>query len=297
MFKAVRIRSASPLILCTLVAAVWIGAACPVRADDGGGDLRWSPGWSRFSPAQYALTATMAASLIASNALLGPPSEPRWQRGILLDDDARSMLAARSARDRKIASSTSDFLALGLVAYPFIVDTLLVAGLAHGSPGVAMQMGLIGLQAVLVTALVTDLTKELVGRARPDAGRCAAGDKSACGSSTESFLSGHTSGAFVGAGLICANHQNLALYGDGPAGAIACGAALTAATAVGTLRIVADRHHLSDVLAGAALGLAAGYLLPNLTNYDFGKSKRKGLSTLSPMIGKGTFGLTYTRTF
>jgi membrane-associated phospholipid phosphatase len=282
MIRSKRIHYTSQFITCTVAAAVLFGASSRACADDG--DLRWSPNWSRFSAAQYGLAGTMAASLVASTVMLDPAAEPRWQSGILLDDSARSMLGL-SEHGRRIASSASDFLALGLVLYPFVVDTVLVAGLSHHSPDVALQMGLIGLQSVLLTALVTDLTKELVGRERPD------------GSNTESFLSGHTSGAFVGAGLICANHQNLRLYGDGPAGAVACGVALTAATAVGTLRIAADRHHLSDVLAGAALGLAAGYLLPNLTNYDFGKSRSKGLTTVTPMLGKGTFGLTYTRTF
>jgi membrane-associated phospholipid phosphatase len=283
MIRSKRTHYVSPFITCTLAAAVLFGTASRACADDG--DLRWSPNWSRFSAAQYGLAGTMAASLVASTVMLDPVAEPRWQSGILLDDSARSMLALPGERGRKLASSASDFLALGLVLYPFVVDTVLVAGLSHHSPDVALQMGLIGLQSVLLTALVTDLTKELVGRDRPD------------GSNTESFLSGHTSGAFVGAGLICANHQNLQLYGDGPAGSIACGVALTAATAVGALRIAADRHHLSDVLAGATLGLAAGYLLPNLTNYDFGKSRSKGLTTVTPMLGEGTFGLTYTRTF
>jgi len=295
MLRFIRFSDRSRFITCALAASLWCGAAGSASAEEP--DLRWSPNWNRFTSTQYALSATMAGSLIATSVLLDPVAEPRWRQGVFLDDSARSMLAARSESGRRIASSASDFLALGLVLYPFAIDTLLVAGVLRGSPDVAMQMGLIGLQAVLLTGLVTELTKELVGRARPDAGRCAAGDQSACGSSSESFLSGHTSGAFVGAGLICANHQNLALYGDGPAGAIACGTALTAATAVGGLRIAADRHHLTDVLAGAALGLAAGYLLPNLTNFDFGKSREKSTSTLTPMLGKGTFGFTYTRTF
>ena len=295
MLRFNRFNHRSPLITCTLGVLLWCATPCSASADEP--DLRWNPNWSRFTSTQYALSATMAASLVASSVLLDPVSEPRWQKAVFLDDGARSMLAARNEGGRRIASSASDFLALGLVVYPFAIDTLLVAGVLHGSPDVAMQMGLIGLQAVLLTALVTDLTKELVGRARPDSGRCAAGEQAACGSNTESFLSGHTSGAFVGAGLICANHQNLALYGDGPAGAIACGTALTAATAVGTLRIVADRHHMTDVLAGAALGLATGYLLPNLTNFDFGRSREQSTSTVTPMLGKGTLGLTYTRTF
>jgi membrane-associated phospholipid phosphatase len=172
-----------------------------------------------------------------------------------------------------------------------------VAGGLHGSYDVAYQMALISLQAVLVTKLVTGLTKDLVGRARPDSGRCEAGNELACGSETESFISGHTSGAFAGAGLICAHHQNLPLYGDGAAGKVACGLGLGTATTVGALRLVAGRHHLSDVLAGAAVGLAAGYLLPNLTNYDFGASSGESGGVFMPLAGEDTLGITYLRTW
>jgi membrane-associated phospholipid phosphatase len=288
-------REPSAGIASALALLVWLATAASAAADDP--DLRLRPQLSRFTTTQYALTAAMAVSLLASHALIEPASQARWQGGIFLDDDARSMLAARSKAGRRIAASASDVLSLGLVLYPFAIDALFVTGIIHHDIGLATQLGLIGLQSVLLTALVTDLTKDLVGRARPDAELCAAGEESACGSTNRSFLSGHTSSAFVGAGLICANHQNLKLYGDGPGGAIACGLSLSAATVAGTLRIVADRHHMTDVLAGAALGLAAGYLLPNLTNFDFGKSRDESNGVVTPMLGNGTFGLTYSGTF
>ena len=149
----------------------------------------------------------------------------------------------------------------------------------------------------MLAKLITGLTKHLAGRARPDYGRCTDGNELACASTTESFVSGHTSAAFVGAGLICATHQNLRLYGSSTAGAITCGTSLAVASTAGALRIVADRHHLSDVLAGAAIGLTAGYLLPNLTNYDFGASAVDPGGTLVPLVSPHTFGLGYAGQF
>ena len=193
----------------------------------------------------------------------------------------------------------SDWLLRGLLLYPFVIDSLLVAGVVHGSPDVAFQMSMISLQAVLITHLVTNLTKHLFGRSRPDSDRCAEGDTLACGEQNMSFMSGHTSIAFVGAGLICAHHQNLPLYGDGAAGMATCGLALAAAGTVGTLRVVADRHHLSDVLAGAAVGLTAGYLLPNLINYDFGWTRKlsKMGGSVYPIISRHSLGVGYVQTF
>ncbi|HKP59441.1 MAG TPA: phosphatase PAP2 family protein [Polyangiales bacterium] len=195
-----------------------------------------------------------------------------------------------------MASNVSDYLVLGLALYPFAVDALLAAGVARENPDVAIQLALIGAQSLMVAQLVTSLTKRLVGRARPDVGRCEGGNELGCSGGNESFISGHTSTAFASAGMICATQQNLRLYGSALAGAIACGTALGVATTVGTLRMVADRHHMTDVLAGAAVGLAAGYLLPNLTNFDFGAGGRSH-GMVSPLAGDGTVGLQYLRLF
>lgn len=236
----------------------------------------------------------MAGGVLATGMAFDGAAQPHWKSETFLDSGA---LVAGSEHGRRVANDVSDYLAMGLVLYPFAIDSLLVAGAVHGSADVALQMSLIGMQSVLLTNLVTNLTKELVGRARPDAGSCEHGNELACSSPNESFVSGHTAGAFVGAGLICAQHQNFALYGDGAAGAVACGLALAGATAVGTLRIVAGRHHFTDVLAGAAIGLGAGYLLPNLTHYGFGGADEQGGATLMPMLGRGTVGAGMMLTF
>jgi len=269
------------LLLCTAGSA----------AADDTASLRWSPRWTRFTELQYTMTAGMAGAVFASDQWLQAPERPNWRGNILLDGETRSWLVAGSASGRLRADGISDVLVFGLVLYPFAIDTLLVTATLHQSYDVAWQMAMIGIQSVLISKLITGLTKRFVGRARPDYSRCEGGDDLACGTTTESFISGHTSTAFVGAGLICANHQNLRLYGSELAAAITCGASLTAAATAGTLRIVSDRHHLSDVLAGAAVGLAAGYLLPNLMNYDFGASATDPGGALMPMISERALGL------
>jgi hypothetical protein len=49
-------------------------------------------------------------------------------------------------------------------------------------------------------------------------------------------------------------------------------------------------------MAGAAVGLAAGYLLPNLTNFDFGAGGRSH-GSIMPIAGKDTAGLSYFGVF
>jgi membrane-associated phospholipid phosphatase len=269
--------------------------AC-AQAQEGEPSLRWSPSFTRFGATQYALSAALVGGLLARDAWLQPTASAGWSSDNPLDTQARTVFAARSAEGRASASSVSDVLSLGLMLYPLAIDSVLVAGVAHTNPDVAFQMAMIGTQAILMSKLISGLTKSFVGRARPDSSTCLLGTEPGCSARNESFVSGHTSAAFVGAGLMCAQHQNLALYGQGPWGAVACGLSLTAATAVGVLRMMADRHHLTDVLGGAAIGLASGYLLPNLLNYDFGASKT-GHAQLFPFGDTRTLGVAYRGTF
>lgn len=280
-----------------LVLVAFLGSARPAVAQRAA-ELRWSPRADRFRESEHALSAALAMTLLASHLWLHPRSSTGWNDELALDHAARSLLAGESRRERERAATVSDVLAPALLAYPLAVDALLIAGVARGSGDVALQLSLIGVESFLVAAVITDGTKKLVARARPDASQCMRGSEPACREKSESFFSSHTAFAFTGAGLICAQHQSLPLYGPGPWGAIICGAALGAATAVGALRIVADRHYFTDVMGGAAVGLAAGYLLPNLLHYGFGSGRAEGASArLIPFGERGLVGLAYSRTF
>lgn len=281
------------------IAAIVLSCAANHAAADDGDRLEWSPRFTRFTSAQYGLSLALVGGVAASNAFLQAEG-PGWRGENAIDSQARFMLAGGNTSTRATAGQVSDYLMYGLLAYPFVIDTALVAAVGHGNYDVAFQMAMIGMQGVLMAKFVSSLTKGLVGRARPDSEGCITGEELGCGTHNESFISGHTTSAFVGAGLICAQHQNLALYGDGPWGAITCGASLVAASAVGTLRIVADRHNLTDVLGGAAVGMISGYLLPNLLNYNFGAdlgADRSSHGQIAPFADDRTVGVSYSQTF
>ena len=124
-------------------------------------------------------------------------------------------------------------------------------------------------------------------------------------------MSGHTTIAFTGAGLICAHHQNLPLYGGGAPDLIACITALTAATTAGAMRVAADKHYSTDVLLGAGVGLFGGYGLPMLLHYGAGSDKKAPRSllptfhsasagvdaVLAPAVGPQSMGVTLVGTF
>ena len=113
------------------------------------------------------------------------------------------------------------------------------------------------LKSFLVNVGATSTLKFLVGRERPD------------GSDRRSFPSGHTSMAFQGASFIYFR------YGGVPALAAFSGAVFT-----GYSRVFADKHYTSDVVAGAALGTLASFLLTD----------RFQSLHVTPVTGGGRYG-------
>lgn len=111
-------------------------------------------------------------------------------------------------------------------------------------------------QAMIVSGVYTGVLKYTVQRERPD------------GSNSLSFPSGHTSAAFSLANV--ATHH----YGwkvGLPAYALATG--------IGLSRIEQDRHHLSDVVAGATLGFIVGR---SVTRLDGEAAAKKRVVSLGP---------------
>jgi membrane-associated phospholipid phosphatase len=90
-------------------------------------------------------------------------------------------------------------------------------------------------EAQIVTQTVVQGLKYSVRRPRPD------------GSNNLSFPSGHTASTFATATVL---QRHLGWKVGVPAYAFA--------TYVGAARMSADKHHLSDVLVGAGLGIVAG---------------------------------------
>ncbi len=107
----------------------------------------------------------------------------------------------------------------------------------------AVALAAIGLIQHLEVAAI----KKAFPRARPESyipGRNSPEDQ-------ESFPSGHTAGAFLGAGF------SSAIYGlSSPITA----ALLVLASSVGLSRYVSRKHWPSDIAAGAAIGLAHGFI-------------------------------------
>lgn len=266
---------------------IWVAAlsalSSSARAESEG--VEWDPEWPRFRPTE-ALVSTLLGVQAVTALSVYPVPEPRWEGGILFDDAVRDGLRLRERDARESARAVSDPLYYALAVYPFVVDTAIVTWGIHGSGDVALEMLAMNAQSYALTGALA-LTAQKLGRLRPAGLACRADPDYSpkCGDErvlSESFFSGHAAVAFTSAGLTCAHHQHLPLYGGGVADAAACLVGLTAATAEGVLRVATDDHYASDVLVGAFVGLVSGYVLPLWLHYGFPGGDTKETTTWLP---------------
>jgi membrane-associated phospholipid phosphatase len=171
------------------------------------------------------------------------------------------------ARDRLVwddlapARHASDALAFALIPAGMAAHQLLAARAAGG-----LEAGLVDVvvvaEAAAVAMTLNQAAKFAVGRSRPFVHfrNWPEADRAADADDDLSFFSGHTTFTFVVAAA-AGTVSDLRGYRSAP-WVWAAGLGLAATT--GYLRIAADKHYLSDVLVGAAIGAAAGVALPRL---------------------------------
>ena len=171
------------------------------------------------------------------------------RRVVLLCSTVASLGAATSAEASKAgwdhASNISRTLVVGA--------SLAVPGLQHDWSGLGHTALALG-----VTGAATRVSKWAIPETRPD------------GSDDKSFPSGHTSISFAAAASL---HKRYGWQAGLPAYAVAA--------FPGVARVKADKHYTHDVVAGAALGTAAGWLLNS--RRDASSNGCRGPRTTAPV--------------
>lgn len=147
-----------------------------------------------------------------------------------------------------------------------------------GKHGVVDQTGLYLLSFGIMGA-TTSIVKRTVDRPRPD------------GSNNYSFPSGHTANAFAAAEFLNQEYRDVSPW-IGYAG-------YTVATATGVLRLYNNKHWLSDVVAGAGVGIAStkiAYLIyPHLRKLVVGKQSM--YYSMVPTYQQKAAGISFNGTF
>jgi membrane-associated phospholipid phosphatase len=261
------------------------------------GAVDWHPEFRHVGVPEYIAGPLLLLGTAAQGLLVKPETEADWTGPILMDRPLRNWLRADSAAGRSRANRWSNIL-LGASALQLaLIDPWLVAGWIHRRPDVAWQLTVIDAEAFGLTELANQITKRLVSRERPYGEECNGKIGPSCASSGRylSFFSGHATASSTFAGLTCAHHRALALYGSFAADLGACLGSIGVTVATGFLRVASDKHWWSDVLVGHAVGFSAGYLLTwALYYHEPAPVQGEGLrTTVLPILGSGVWGLAW----
>lgn len=178
-------------------------------------------------------------------------TECRWCTPTALDVATRDALRWN---DVSTAKTLSDVTAYGITP-AFAMSFVLAGTLADPTTAALIDDLTPILEATIFARFATSALKLAIGRQRPDAHFSGATDEE-----NVSFPSGHTSGA-MSVAISAAVVARMRGYRSEPY--LWIGGSLIAMS-VGYFRIAGDRHYVTDVLAGAAVGATAGLTVPYL---------------------------------
>lgn len=238
--------------LTALAAAVLLSMPAPAAAEIKSDRERAI----RIAAIAGAIGLDVASENVAKDALA--PDACRWCSPGVLDDSLRGVTVWN---DPGRAKRMSDIVGYGLT--PIGVAALFLFASTNTAPRRAIRTVddlIVMFEIVWGTKLVTQLVKISAARQRPYVNyRTEPAPLSQ--EDNLSFFSGHSSLTFsiaVGAGLL-AHRRGYRLE------PVIWGTGLALAAATAYLRMAADRHYFTDVVAGGAAGALGAALIPRLT--------------------------------
>ena len=207
------------------------------------------------------LTAGLTLAYVATETLFKSTfaaDHCRWCNPGAVDNSVRNTVVWKN-RDRANFLGSLD----AYVVAPAVGFGLLIASDHKASWSRIIDDVVPVAETIVVSELLTQVVKFTVGRSRPYAHYGDAMTKVTTDDNA-SFISGHSVLGFAitaSAGLVC-HHRH---YWTEP---YVWGIGIALSLSTEYLRMAADKHYLTDVLAGGAFGLATGLLVPRLMFRD-----------------------------
>jgi membrane-associated phospholipid phosphatase len=301
LWQDVALQYQAPVTMTGLTEASQLSLAAnptePAAAETKPDPLKKDWPWRRASIGELAGITVAAGLTLYSEAAYGEPKHADWTSHNGFDEGFRSALRLGSSSARNTVGTIGDGLMGLLIAEP-IVDSFATLGYRDRRWDALWQTSVINLESFTFTALVSSVMQNSIKREKPFQRDCPDGS---CVDEqpNRGMPSGHVAFAFTGAGLYCTHHEYQSLY-DPETERTLCYTSLGLAAADGVARIMADRHYATDVLAGSAIGLFSGFLLPRLLHYywadnetDQSRAKSEGEASflqrvsLSPQLLSG----------
>lgn len=248
----------------TIAAALLVAGTARAEVRPLAVDLRWDV---------PATAGALAGDLLLSSSL-AKPGRCQWCDPNRFDAWARDRL--RWSEPRR-AGTASDLLVNGVIPIAALANSF-VSARQGGAPGAFWEDALVIAEAASVAGLVNGVVKDATARRRPSAG------PTATGSANRSFYSGHATLAFS---VAAAAGTVSSLRGYPSAPWVWAGGMTLAATAA-YLRVAADQHWTTDVLAGAAVSGVLGWAVP----WVFHRVRRPG-ARVAVLPAPGGFALAF----
>lgn len=265
-----RIARARTLTLLSAAAALILAAPPSIAAQSAAAQERPFPYVVSRRDA-ILLPAALGVSLLGDAVAPEPRPLTRAEVALLSPDDVNAFdrIAARSWSEGWATASDRSLAALlgAAVLVPFAPLA------ADGHWRDALTLGVMVAEAALLVEGTTYLAKDLAGRERPWTHNTSLSVEERLALSAadpldarRSFFSGHTSSAFALATFMSTVYTDV--NGRTLASDILWAASLSTAALTAFARVKAGMHYPTDVVAGAAVGIAVGRLVPALHRVD-----------------------------
>jgi len=256
-----------------------MASAVPLYAQSKSDDVRDLKYNTRLD---LAVTAINAAGFIGTSLLekqLAPDS-CHWCGVNSFDDWGHRNIAWSDTGAANTTSHVTAFVLAPMMAFGLDALAAHDSDALHGFPVDALIIA----EATSIAAMFTQIIKFSSGRERPSVHYLSPAEKAGRSSSDDnlSFYSNHTSIAFA----LAVSSGTVATMRGYKLAPLIWGTGLAVAATTGYLRVAADKHYLTDVIAGAVMGSAFGFCIPYFFHKPNEPSEQKVMVSAMP-LGRG----------